>query len=190
MKCPSCGLENPPNAQYCDCKYDFVKGDASRVEGLDSYLKLLCVLFPFAGILLYFHYKGVSKKKADQSLRWTLIPAALYILGSILFQLGSKKNETSYCTRQYTVAGKVTDDTGKPVPNIAVDLGSGEAKTAVDGSYKFTFKQDGPPKKIGGSAFAKGFLVTPLDLIDETAYNPMNCTPMAVTRNVVVYPSP
>jgi hypothetical protein len=26
MKCPSCGLENPPSAQYCDCGHEFVPG--------------------------------------------------------------------------------------------------------------------------------------------------------------------
>ena len=26
MTCPSCGLENPPSAQYCDCGYEFVPG--------------------------------------------------------------------------------------------------------------------------------------------------------------------
>ena len=25
MKCPNCGLENPKNAQWCDCGYDFSK---------------------------------------------------------------------------------------------------------------------------------------------------------------------
>jgi hypothetical protein len=26
MKCPSCGLENPPSAQYCDCGHEFIPG--------------------------------------------------------------------------------------------------------------------------------------------------------------------
>lgn len=26
MTCPSCGVENPPSAQYCDCGYEFAPG--------------------------------------------------------------------------------------------------------------------------------------------------------------------
>ncbi|MFH1467158.1 MAG: hypothetical protein ABIO70_22430 [Pseudomonadota bacterium] len=33
MRCPTCGLLNPPNAQRCDCGYDFAAG-----ERRDSYL--------------------------------------------------------------------------------------------------------------------------------------------------------
>jgi len=30
MKCLSCGLENPPSAQYCDCGHEFVPGSKPR----------------------------------------------------------------------------------------------------------------------------------------------------------------
>jgi hypothetical protein len=191
MRCPVCGLENPPNSQYCDCKYDFSKKDASLVEGLDSYLKILCVLFPVAGLLLFFHYKAISKKKADESLIWTIVPAAIYITGSIAVQLVRGKNpSTHFCTRQYTLTGKVTDETKKPIPHITVSLGSGEGKSSVDGSYKFTFTQEGPPKKIGGLAFGKGVTQAYLDPIDETASSTMSCAPTVILRNIIVYPSP
>jgi hypothetical protein len=30
MECPRCGLFNPPEAQRCDCGYDFAKGTVER----------------------------------------------------------------------------------------------------------------------------------------------------------------
>jgi hypothetical protein len=31
MTCPSCKLENPPSALYCDCGYEFVEGSLGVV---------------------------------------------------------------------------------------------------------------------------------------------------------------
>src|SRR6476661_1219966 len=31
MTCPSCGLENPPSAQVCDCGYAFVPGSIKPI---------------------------------------------------------------------------------------------------------------------------------------------------------------
>lgn len=32
MKCPTCGLENPPGAASCDCGHDFKRGNAAESE--------------------------------------------------------------------------------------------------------------------------------------------------------------
>lgn len=32
MKCPNCGLENPPSASVCDCGHHLSKGEVSRIQ--------------------------------------------------------------------------------------------------------------------------------------------------------------
>ena len=36
MTCPSCGLENPPSAQYCDCGHEFVPGSKPKASAPQS----------------------------------------------------------------------------------------------------------------------------------------------------------
>ena len=40
MKCPNCGLENPPSASRCNCGYDFSKGAAPK-KSLEEQAKVM-----------------------------------------------------------------------------------------------------------------------------------------------------
>jgi hypothetical protein len=60
--CPKCGLVNPPDAQRCDCGYDFisrtvkesylVEKDHQAQTDLTTGEVLVCVLLPIIGIVL------------------------------------------------------------------------------------------------------------------------------------------
>ena len=39
MICPNCGLENPENAQWCDCGYDFSKNEVNEEKSLVKFEK-------------------------------------------------------------------------------------------------------------------------------------------------------
>ena len=62
----------------CDCKYDFSKKDASRVLGLDTYLKILCLIYPGAGALLYAHFKNDRRNQANECVKWLIYSFILY----------------------------------------------------------------------------------------------------------------
>lgn len=46
MRCPNCGLENPPSAASCDCGYNFETntGYGPYKKGLDAGQKIIVVL--------------------------------------------------------------------------------------------------------------------------------------------------
>ena len=58
IDCPQCGLINPPEAQRCDCGYDFVAGKSTRpyVKGanLTTVDWLVCLLLPLIALILGF----------------------------------------------------------------------------------------------------------------------------------------
>lgn len=68
MRCPKCGLFNPESAMWCDCGFDFSKGEinqaddqkASYLRGLNSERKLLQTIFiSIPVLLLYVHGLGM-----------------------------------------------------------------------------------------------------------------------------------
>jgi hypothetical protein len=59
MKCPKCGLENPPTAVWCDCGYDFQKQAMRPAEqtnpelrGVGGWLLFFCVSLTILGPLV------------------------------------------------------------------------------------------------------------------------------------------
>ena len=86
--CPKCGLLNPPGASRCDCGYDF---QSQSVE--DSYLEkargatikgsalsplttgdiIVCIVFPFAGVIVGLVRAIRRKPGALQMLGWSLL---------------------------------------------------------------------------------------------------------------------
>src|SRR5262245_28914598 len=58
MNCPRCGLFNPPEAQRCDCGYDFVMDTVEQAyfrqalpKGMKTALVVIVLLNLFAGML-------------------------------------------------------------------------------------------------------------------------------------------
>ena len=71
MTCPSCGLENPPSAERCDCSYEFApriqitkdgKLEAGRPGGPTTETKTFTYRKAFG---TYMHQEGWSSKTMD-----------------------------------------------------------------------------------------------------------------------------
>jgi hypothetical protein len=90
--CPNCGLINPPDAQRCDCGYDF----ASR-SMRESYLKpqevaaihapraveiAVCVLLPVIGIILGLRARSRGRRPAGRTM--LIISGAMLVGGLAL----------------------------------------------------------------------------------------------------------
>jgi hypothetical protein len=90
--CPKCGLVNPPDAQSCDCGYDF----ASRTMR-SSYLGhewtgatlaptsleiVVCLLFPVIGIILGLG--ALSRRRRPAGRTMLLISGGLLVIGFAL----------------------------------------------------------------------------------------------------------
>ena len=76
MKCPQCGLFNPPAAELCDCGYDFRDRRPTRphqVEGKLTPVDIgVAVLLPPVGLIL-----GLMRALSGKSSGWTLVVIAI-----------------------------------------------------------------------------------------------------------------
>ncbi|OAI48080.1 hypothetical protein AYO44_01370 [Planctomycetaceae bacterium SCGC AG-212-F19] len=90
--CPRCGLLNPPEAQRCDCGYDF----ASRTLQ-QSYLGtekapalasptpteiIICVLLPLIGLILGFQALSRGRRHAGKVM--LLVSVAMFFVFGML----------------------------------------------------------------------------------------------------------
>jgi len=90
MKCPNCGLHNPPSALRCDCDYDFEKQTVEsakktnlsksrssswmeEVEGL-CFLLSISPFFAAVGVLVY------------QCFLWLMYGEWIEVSGSVVFE--------------------------------------------------------------------------------------------------------
>src|SRR5262245_46201413 len=90
--CPKCGLVNPPDAQRCDCGYDFASRTveksylgAEEIETLRAPKVveiLVCILVPLVGIFLGLRARQKGRHEAGKAM--LLISAAMMLLAVLL----------------------------------------------------------------------------------------------------------
>ena len=76
--CPKCGLVNPPDAQRCDCGYDFatrtVKPSYLEPKDLESMQSptptewVICILLPVIGLFLGFRARRQGRPGAGRTM--------------------------------------------------------------------------------------------------------------------------
>src|SRR5207249_1013224 len=84
--CPKCGLVNPPEAQRCDCGYDFTSrqmqgsylAPKSGAESPTAIEILVCILLPFIGLILGFVARSQGRRGAGNKM--LLLSAAFFVM--------------------------------------------------------------------------------------------------------------
>jgi hypothetical protein len=76
--CPKCGLVNPPDAQRCDCGYDFAsrtvqrsylgENEAQALHSPSVVEVIVCVLVPVVGIFLGLRARGRGRRPAGNTM--------------------------------------------------------------------------------------------------------------------------
>src|SRR5262245_14130048 len=76
--CPKCGMVNPPEAQRCDCGYDFASRqmkqsylgakDLQSVQSPTPVEWLVCVLIPIIGLILGFRARSRGRRGAGNTM--------------------------------------------------------------------------------------------------------------------------
>jgi hypothetical protein len=113
MQCPKCRLENPPNAKWCDCGYDFSTGKVDDVNkatirqrndvtdgltgGYFSFEKMISpklikvvYVIGMVGIVIAAIYMAIAgTKESDDTAKLLKILSALLlaIVGNLLWRL-------------------------------------------------------------------------------------------------------
>ena len=71
MKCPDCGLTNPPEAIRCDCGFDFRKNTVYRpIHSRGKDFPTAVVVFILIGVLIITSIMAISRLNSiDKSLK-------------------------------------------------------------------------------------------------------------------------
>jgi hypothetical protein len=88
--CPRCGLLNPPEAQRCDCGYDFASRSVQQSYlGTEKALAsptpteiIICVLLPLIGLILGFQARSRGRRHAGKVM--LLVSVAMIFVYGIL----------------------------------------------------------------------------------------------------------
>ena len=114
MTCPACGLENPPNAQWCDCGFDFSTGkiDPSRKPDQSgaavstrwpivcgNTCALLALLAPWI-VILPLH----TLRPGDSSFLPFLVPAAFGLVALVCGLVNIARGRRGYGVGQVALA--------------------------------------------------------------------------------------
>jgi hypothetical protein len=76
--CPTCGMVNPPEAQRCDCGYDFVARQMKRsylgakdrpsVDPATTVETLVCIFLPTIGLIMGFWVRSCGRIRAGNQM--------------------------------------------------------------------------------------------------------------------------
>jgi hypothetical protein len=78
LDCPKCGLLNPPNAQRCDCGFDFSTGtmqqsylgaeNANQLMNPTPVEMLVCIFLPVVGVFMGLFARRGGRRSAGTKM--------------------------------------------------------------------------------------------------------------------------
>jgi len=115
MKCPNCGLLNPPESEWCDCGYEFTTGtvDESRRlplrspsrPQLKSYAGLTIIAFGLLGALLWARSRALSSEfNIGVDLFFGGPSLLLVLIGFSVFWLGHRQSQGKWTSTAARIA--------------------------------------------------------------------------------------